>query len=179
MSLIVEDGSGVAGAESYGSVAEADAYHASLGNTAWAAIASSGAKEILLRQAARYMEQRFRPRWQGWRATTTQAMDWPRLGVFLTDVAAVATGGHLSSFAYMIAANAMPVQLKEAQFELALIANDGPLTPALTQRKSQLKVGPIFIQYDSRSPQTTRHPQIALILATLLKDSSGMMRLER
>jgi hypothetical protein len=36
MALIVEDGTGLANAESYVSVADATTYHANIGNTAWA-----------------------------------------------------------------------------------------------------------------------------------------------
>ena len=47
MTLIVEDGTGLANAESYVSVADATTYHANIGNTAWAAITSDATKEQL------------------------------------------------------------------------------------------------------------------------------------
>ena len=50
MSLVVEDGTGKADAESYISVADADTYHSNRGNTDWAALTTTE-KEQLLRGA--------------------------------------------------------------------------------------------------------------------------------
>ena len=44
MALIVEDGTGLANAESYVSVADATTYHTNYGNTAWTAIIRSTAR---------------------------------------------------------------------------------------------------------------------------------------
>ena len=78
MSLIVEDGTGRADAESYASVSVADAYHTARGNTAWAALATTALKEAALRKATDYLGQTYGLRWKGYRMTTTQALDWPR-----------------------------------------------------------------------------------------------------
>lgn len=179
MTLIVENGTGLATAESYASVAEADLYHSNLGNTAWAPLTTTQ-KEQYLRQATNHMTQRYRTRWKGWRAYTVQRLDWPRLGVFVEDIAAYPSGGHLSSFAYMIAANVVPDQIKDACCELALIAVTMSLTPqVLKQNKLQAKVGPVFVAYDPRSPQTPRYPVVGQILSILLNEVSGSMRISR
>ena len=81
MSLIVEDGSIVTGAESYISVADASTYHTARGNAAWAALASDAVREQCLRKATDYMEQVYRSRWQGCRVGETQALSWPRYDV--------------------------------------------------------------------------------------------------
>lgn len=178
MALIVEDGTGLATAESYAAVSEADTYHANLGNTAWAPLATAQ-KEIYLRMGTNWLLQRYRPRWKGWRLKGSQRLDWPRLGVFITDAAAFATGGHLSSFAYMVDSASVPELVKNACCELALLAMSGPLTtPTLNQAKLQVKVGPMFVAYDPRSPQNPRYPVIAQILTPLLKEA-GTMKLER
>jgi hypothetical protein len=180
VALIVEDGTGLATAESYASVAEADLYHSNLGNTSWSAL-TTPQKEQYLRQATNFLVQRYRTRWKGWRAYTVQRLDWPRLGVFLDDVAAYPTGGRLSSFAYMVAVNAVPAQVKDATCEAAYIASTGTaLTPpTLTQNRLQVKTGPIFVAYDPRSPQTPRFPVIGQILSILLNEVSGAMKVVR
>ena len=54
MSIVIENGAGLADAESYASVAAADARCASLGLTAWAALVEAG-KEIALRRATLFV----------------------------------------------------------------------------------------------------------------------------
>lgn len=75
MPLTVEDGTGLATADSYASRADADAYHAARGNAAWAA-ASTDARDAALRKATQYLDTRYR--WVGNRSTLTQALEWPR-----------------------------------------------------------------------------------------------------
>jgi hypothetical protein len=179
MSLIVEDGTGLANAESLVLVAEADTYHNGRGNSAWALL-SVTRKEQLLRQASDFLYQRYRGRWNGWRSTTTQALDWPRLGVILDDVAAYPSAGRLDSFAYMVPSNNIPAEVKMAQCELALIAIDGPLTPrSLTQSKHMVKAGPVVVEFDTRSPQAPRYPAIAALLAPYLKGTGTQVRIDR
>ena len=52
MALIVEDGNGIAGADSYATEAQADLYHEHRGNTAWYSVAD---KEAALRKATDFM----------------------------------------------------------------------------------------------------------------------------
>lgn len=54
MALIVEDGTGLADAESYLSVADADTYHADRNNEAWQDY-STAEKEAALRKATQYI----------------------------------------------------------------------------------------------------------------------------
>ena len=79
MSIIIETGEGLTDAESYASVAAADARCASLGVTAWAAFAEDS-KEIALRKATLFMAI-YRTRWAGRRVYQQQALDWPRYNV--------------------------------------------------------------------------------------------------
>ena len=64
MALIVEDGTGVSGAESYISVVDADDYHTNHGNTSWGS-ADTTAKEIALRKASEYLDGKYGKRWLG------------------------------------------------------------------------------------------------------------------
>ena len=75
MALVVEDGTGVTGADSYVSIAEADTYAAANGLTSWAS-ATAAAKEIALRQATRYVDTRYR--FRGSRLGLRQPLEWPR-----------------------------------------------------------------------------------------------------
>ena len=64
MALIVEDGTGLETAESYASVAQADARLAALGMTNWATLTTTE-KEQALRRATVAMVQFFGGRWKG------------------------------------------------------------------------------------------------------------------
>ncbi|MBA8886157.1 hypothetical protein FHW12_000348 [Dokdonella fugitiva] len=83
MTLIVEDGTGLPNAETYVSVADADAYHLAMSNAAWAA-APTPAKEGALRRAAQYIDSFYR--FRGNRLSEIavpapaeqQALQWPR-----------------------------------------------------------------------------------------------------
>lgn len=81
MTITVEDGTGLAGADAYISVADADTYFSAINNAAWAA-ASTADKEYAIVQATRYMEKRFGTRWKGIIATSTQALGWPRDAIY-------------------------------------------------------------------------------------------------
>ncbi len=84
MSIIVEDGTGLATAESYISVADASTYFTARGNTTWDALdegEATAAREAALRLATDYMTAVYRDRWEGVRYTEGQALCWPRSGV--------------------------------------------------------------------------------------------------
>lgn len=137
MALTVEDGTGLAAAESYASVDFADTYHTAYGApTAWSG-ATTSAKETALREATRYIDAEFGKLWSGQRANETQALDWPRLDVIDRD-------------GYTLDANALPVKLKQATAILALESISGDLYPNIssgdgTLKASMVKVGPITI----------------------------------
>jgi hypothetical protein len=63
MAFVVEDGTGVAGANSYLSVLEADSYHADRGNTGWSG--NDQVKQQALVRATDYVEGRFGSRFSG------------------------------------------------------------------------------------------------------------------
>ena len=78
MALIVEDGTGLATAESYISVADAEIYLDKIGDATFAALATVASKEAALRKAAQYLDEMFGLAWAGNRVLSTQAIDWPR-----------------------------------------------------------------------------------------------------
>lgn len=105
-SFTVEDGDGLPGANSYLSVAEANDYHEGRGNTVWTVSTVTDAmKQAALVRATDYIDKRFGTKFRGWKQTSTQGLQWPRLdaednsGYLLQDI---------------------PVQLKQATAEYAL-----------------------------------------------------------
>lgn len=76
MPLTVEDGSGVAGADSYISITDADTYFGARGNPSqWTSLGMEE-KEAFLRVAATFEDGAYQ--WKGHRKTTMQGLDWPR-----------------------------------------------------------------------------------------------------
>lgn len=164
MSLIVEDGTGLSTAESYVSVADATARHASLDNTNWAALTSQE-MESALRRATQYMLQAYRTRWTGDRLNGTQALDWPRWNVW--------TDG------YPVAPSIVPVDVANACADLALKAAAGDLNDDLTRGVVRKKIGPLETEYDPHSPQSVRYRAIDMALAPYLKGTSANATLVR
>jgi hypothetical protein len=173
MTIIIEDGTGVATAESYLSVADADSYHAARGHLDWDALDTED-KEIYLRQATDYLTQAYRLRWKGYRTHSTQALDWPRANVQLPDVSFTYAG-----YGAYVPFNQVPTEVQRACAELALKAVDGPLAPDIERSVSREVVGPIDITYDPAAPLVTRFRAIDLLLAPLLAGSSNTLQLVR
>jgi len=128
---------GTSTAESYASVADADAYLAFRGYTATWTAKTQTEKENLLRWAAAHLDTLT---FRGTRSSSTQALQWPRLNL-------------VSSDGYGIPGDSIPKQVKNAQAELAfqLIANDwtqglGPIT------QDSMKVGSIEMGRKSHTP---------------------------
>lgn len=167
MALIVENGTGLPNAESYCSVAEASSYFSLRGNEAWADVEN---KEAALRKATDYMMARYGSRWLGYRATTTQALDWPRRSVPLQD----------QSYVYaFLPENQVPEVVKRACAELAFLASSTDLQPNLERAESSVTVGDISVTYDQSSPQSPRYPYIDSMLTPYLQSGMNVLKLVR
>jgi hypothetical protein len=175
--LIVENGTGLANAESYISVAEANAYHAARGNTNWATI-STGEAEQALRRATDYIEQVYRLRWQGNRVNSTQALSWPRAFVQPMDYQFSSTAFFLGGF-YYLPADEVPQEVKNACAEMAFKAAGGELASDLTQGIIREKVDVLEVQYDPNSPQYTRYRSIDNLLRPFLTGGSNSAKVQR
>lgn len=163
MALIVEDGTIVAGAESYCTVAFADAYHTARGNTSWTG--SDAVKEAALRKATDYTVQVYRDLWQGYRVDEDQVLDWPR-SMVAVDTFAV---DYLT----------IPTDIKNATAELALRALSAELTVDVSQQKRRVKIGQIETEYDTSSGQQKRYSRVTGMLAPYLMYSPGTVRAVR
>jgi DnaT-like ssDNA binding protein len=165
MALVVEDGTGVASADSYVSTADADTYHGSRGNAAWALLDQT-TKEINLRVATDFMLATFRGAWKGYRSTSTQRLDWPRADV---------QRDRDDAFAYLalIPFNIVPDEVKQACAEYALVNSTTPLLTSLSRGKKSVKIGPIEIEYDGNSAMQTAFIMASRRLAPLLKSGGN------
>lgn len=135
MALVVEDGTGVANANTYASVAEAKAFAGLRGATLPSADTDI---EILLIKAMDFLEAQS-SRFQGSRTHTTQLLSFPRTGVTIDNLS--------------VDANAIPSELKYAQIQLAIEANTTDLQPTRQSGASgpvtRKKVDTIEIEYSS------------------------------
>lgn len=164
MALIVEDGTGLSNAESFVSVANADARHSATGMTNWATLTTTE-KEQALRRATNYMEGLYRSRWKGIKATQLQALSWPRGG-------AVVDG-------YTLEGDIVPAEVANACADLALKAAAGDLNPDLERAIIREKVGPLETEYSAHSSQAKRYSAINAALAPYLMGSSTVAMLVR
>lgn len=144
MALIVEDGSGVDGAESLATVAAADTYHALRGNAAWTLL-TEPKKEQLLRNAFDFMLGAYGPRW---------STAYP-FGVAVVGVA-----------------NAVPARITQACALLALYANSGPLAPELKPQKIRSKTDVLESEWAVTTATTRRFPDVDRLVAPYLAAAS-------
>lgn len=122
--FVVEDGSGVTGANSYASEAAATAYMDNTKSAAtWTAVSD---KEMALREGTRYLDAAYGHRWRGRRGAIDNPLDWPRTGA--------ADNDH-----YTFPLDEIPTELIEATAEAALRADSDTLTPDLTADTSGIK----------------------------------------
>jgi hypothetical protein len=171
MTLIVESGAALPDAESYASVAQADAHHEARGNSQWSLL-SDVEKEHALRRATDYLLQMYRTKWKGVRANPNQALDWPRLEVKLDDVG-------FGRMPYYVPYNTVPQQVIQATAEMALRAAAGELAPDLQRTVAEKTIGPIKTVYAAGAPEYVRYRAIDLLLRPLLQAGGMGIRLER
>ena len=174
MTIVVETGVGLSTATSYISVVDADAYHTARGNTAWADL-DTGDKEPALVRATDYMLQVYRQRWKGVRMQATQALDWPRSGVYTEPF----LHGAVGEYPYLVADDIVPSDIARACAKLALKAVTADLAPDLERATKREKVGPLEVEYADGAPQYVRYREIDNMLASYLKTTGVCKLLER
>lgn len=164
MALVVEDGAGKADAESYASVAYADAYHAARGNTAWAALTTS-AKEIALRNGTGYIDANYT--FKGQKNTQEQALQWPRYGAYIDN--------------FLWPSDELPPDLLKATCEMALRASAGAVDPDLSSSVvTSQTVGPISRTFAvPRNGGRTTYSAVDNLLRRLVGVGRGQFRLNR
>lgn len=123
--LISETGAGLADANGYGTVEESNDYAETASDSdQWLPLDES-VKQARIIQATRAIDLRFR--WNGWRASTTQALEFPRTGLYQS------SGNLLSS-------SVVPEWLKWAVFEWARLVQigDPSMTGAMVEQSVSL-----------------------------------------
>lgn len=167
MSLTVETGDGVQGAEAYATIAAIGAYwtkrsHMALATT-WSA-ATDAQKEGAAREASAYLDATFGPFYRGDRRGRIQGLLWPRSSA--KDEAGYDLPG-------------LPAEIVAATCELAARALSAPLAADIdlgARVKSQTKkVGPIekTTEYFDGGAEATKtsYGMVSLMLATVLNGS--------
>lgn len=175
MSLIVEDGTGLPNSESYCSVAFADQYWANQNNTDWAAL-DTATKEGALRRASSYLIGHYRLRWKGRRVLITQAMDWPRVGVVLTDFGGSQGRTSYGSYGlFQVSYTIVPNEMQVATAELAMktLTYDQPLSPDLSQMITSEQTGPVKVTYNEFSQESPRYRFIESLIKVFLLDNGS------
>jgi len=139
MAFTVEDGSKVAGANSYVDLEFACDYFADRGETRWDSMSSQDQRVALIK-ATDYIDKRFGMQFSGYRNTRDQSLQWPRFDACYQDD-------------WWISSNEIPKELKQATCEYALQAaltgslitqssSSGTASPKVAET---IKVGPITV----------------------------------
>lgn len=136
MALIIEDGTIVAGANCYGTVAAFRIYAAERAITI---PAGSDDVEVLLIKGMDYIEAQH-SRYQGQTTDADQVLQWPRQGVYVNNLS--------------VDSNTIPRELEYALYALAAESQAGNdlLPTRLASQKgviSKEKIGPIEVAYES------------------------------
>jgi hypothetical protein len=168
MTLIVTPGA--PDADSYTALADADAYFTARGIATWTG--TDAVKEQALRRATTYLDNQYRSRWVGVRVNETQSLAWPRqgrCGAVLYD-----------SDDFQIAADAIPVQLRDACIEVALLTLTGVVLEPRLERGGQVKsigksVGPLRkdVVYMDGAPVMDRLIVVEGLLRGLVTSTPG------
>ena len=174
MSLIVEDGSVVTGAESYVTVAAFKAYCDARG------ISYSAFSDTQLEQQARksfdYLLQRYRGQWKGYRKDALQVGDWPRSFVYLEPF----VHGAVGSYPYLVDEDTIPTEVKSAQCELMIRQGEvDSLLADTDQKELSITVGPISVTYDKSSSQNTEFVAVDSMLKPYLNTTNDKARVTR
>ncbi len=167
MTLIIETGAGVSGANSYISTADAQAYLDSreIVNADGMDVTPNLTDGLMLRA----MDALTGIRWDGFKAAAANPLPWPRSHAF--DCERV-----------LIASDVIPDQIKEAQIWLAFYIESGsdPATPSTPAVKRE-KVDVIEVEYAVKDGETTSVSLLALPnvksrLKCLINTSGGIDR---
>ena len=155
MALVVEDGSGLAGANTLAGLDTADAYHAERGNQAWASAATAAREAALIRGSA-FLGRRYR--WRGYRLNQDQALCWPR-------------GGVTDGDGWLLPWDRVPRVVVQAACEAALRELAAPLDPDLPRggRVLREKVDALEVEYHPAAPAGEAYPVLDGLLAGLAR----------
>ena len=178
MAIIVEDGSIVAGANAYATLAEVDLWHEDRLNTLWTN-ADDETKEAAMLRATAGLESKYRGRWYGYKAdhnaaNAPQFLSWPRRDDIDESRANGFTSATMTPFAdgdgieYPV--TEVPALVKQAYYEVCLIEITQPFVSIQLSRDDMLKyqrVDVIEQEWLRNAPAVVQFPHIDSLLSTL------------
>lgn len=173
MDLVPEDGTGVAGANTWVTADFADDYHSSFGNIEWVTADADKRKALLLRAVSSIIVPRYSGKWRGEIYREGQELPWPRV-CFRDD----------ENRWYDTRNPYLPTEIKFLQCEVALAFI---LDPTLDQPKrrgltiSSEKIGPITTveQFDSKQSPVLSNPRIARLVRPWLERGNNNFEIVR
>ena len=182
LTLIKEDGSGKADANTYANVADGDAYHEGhLYAGSWTG-ATTGSKEAALVMATRVIDALVR--FHGFKRLVTQALQWPRRACpdpdgdsGAVDILGFARGPYLDE-------TKVPAVIVHATCEMAreLLAGDRTGDPEGVGMVQIAVAGSLTAIFDTKHPRPVVPRLVKAMLAplgTVLEGGSGEVRLVR
>ena len=157
MALVVENGSVVAGANSYVTLAEYRDWANARG------IVSSDSDAILERQVLRAMDYFEQLLFIGNKANENQPLQWPRTEALIDG--------------YYADATEIPVQVRRALYEAIKVEGDGYSEWNSQERRTlREKVGDIEIEYADNSENRTVTPALTSALSKLVLGATSVSR---
>ena len=147
----VEDGSIVTGANSYVTVAYADAYHSDRANTSWTG--TDAVKQAALVKATDYINQVYDSLWNGYIVDSDQPLSWPRYDVENVD------------------SDVIPDRLKQAVCLLALESLSADLNPVQARAVKREKVDVVEVEYMDNAMAGKSRPAVSGLLAPYVMGS--------
>lgn len=182
LTLVKEDGTGLANANSYAATADGDAYHdGHLYATAWTCATAANQAAALV-MASRIIDATFR--FNGFKRITTQALQWPRRLCPDIDSDSVVTLGTSLTRGCFLAEDAVPAAVLQATCELAreFLVADRTAAAAGEGLKILRLEGAMRLDFD---PKTTPPivPRLVQLMLSKLGDyigrTTGTIRLVR
>lgn len=173
MAFLVEDGTGLAAANSYVSVADADTYHGDRGNDGWTG--TDAVKQAALIKATQFIDGTYAfiannaqrdplTGFGGPLVSNDQALSWPRVNVIDKQNRPI-TG--------------VPQKVKDATCELALLALSDDLLPTEDRATKREKVGDLEVEYMDSAANHKRYPYVTRLLRDLIISSGASRKLVR
>ncbi|RLE28258.1 MAG: hypothetical protein DRJ65_00075 [Acidobacteria bacterium] len=157
MAFTVETGAGVAGANSYLSVADADTYHTDRANSGWTG--ADAVKQAALIEATDYLEAHYQ--WStGYKTSDDQGLSWPRSGA-------------IDRHGWAIDSDEVPQEVKGATAYLALQGLSAALGGPLGREQKKVKVASVEVEYTDTAAATTTYPYVDGLLTGLVTNSSS------
>lgn len=186
MAIIVEDGSIVAGANAYASLAVIDAFHEDRLNTIWTS-ADDETKEAAMLRATAGLESNYRSRWLGFKAdhnatTAPQFLAWPRRDDVNESRANGFTAATMTEFAdfdgIAYPVDEVPQLVIQAYAEVCLVEITQPFVSIQLSRDDMLKyqrVDVIEQEWLRNAPAVVQFPHIDMLLSTLANSAPVML----